>query len=214
MSMFSIWNLQGIQNRYKAPPIREPVPIEAIDGNEERDHSHKERSSKAWERAHEKRKESQDKSKKLSEKISHQKTEGLLAEDVMQFPVRSLRMDDSWQSAWDLVTKHDVSHVPILSDEKKLVGIISEKDLLRVKLKSRNMLSTELSPPISSFMKSNVISALPSISIRRVASVMFQEKIGAMPIVDDHSMIIGIVTMKDILKGLVKYSPIKMWSYD
>ncbi len=214
MSLFSVWNTQGIRNQYKSLPIKEPVPIEPIEGDGERESSHKERSSKAWEKALEDRKKVNQNSRAMSKNVRHQKMDRLIVEDVMQFPVRSLKGSDFWQSAWDLVTKNDISHIPILSDEKKLVGIISEKDLLRVKLNSKNMLSIEFNPPISSFMKSNVISALPSTSIRRVASVMFQEHIGAMPIVNDYSLIIGIVTMKDILKNLVMHSPIKMWSYD
>lgn len=211
MSMFSIWNVQGIQNHYNPMPIKEPIPISIIGEDEDKEDSNERRSSEAWAKVKKKREEKVERKKR---KFSHQKSESLLVEDVMQFPVRSLNIGDSWKSAWDLVTKQNVSHIPILSAEKKLVGILSEKDLLRVRLKSMNMLSTDDNPPISSFMKSNVISALPSISIRNVASVMFQEHIGAMPVIDDHSMLMGIVTMKDILKKLVKHTPIKMWSYD
>lgn len=65
---------------------------------------------------------------------------------------------------------------------------------------------------VKDFMKSKVLTAAPTAEIRFAARVMFEEKIGALPIIEDNGALIGIVTRSDILKALVNLPPLEMWT--
>lgn len=73
-----------------------------------------------------------------------------------------------------------------------------------------------LPPPmkvtVKEFMKTKVLTAAPTAEIRFAARVMFEEKIGALPIIDDNGSLVGIVTRSDILKALVNLPPLEMWT--
>ncbi len=208
--MFTVWGPNGVGNAYRPIPITAPGAVRPIQRDEKKDSERR-----AWEMAEQDRKkESQDSAvyQKLKKSVSHQKRESIVVEQVMVSPVYTLQPSHRLTDARELVTNKNVSHIPILSEEKELVGIISEKDLLQAQLQSKNKDSTEVNPPIDSFMKSNVISALPSTSIRRVASVMFDEHISAMPVINEEGSLVGIVTRRDILKALVRHAPLKLWA--
>jgi acetoin utilization protein AcuB len=186
------------------------MPIRPVRDDEER------RGQQAWDEAKKRKDTFSDEDKiDIKQKFKGVKYYGskghMVVEQVMHSPVLTLSPKDTWQAAWDVVTKKNVSHIPILLQENKLVGIVSEKDLLLLKLNSKKSLSSEDNPPIESFMRSNVISAHPSTSIRRAASVMFNEQVNAMPVIDEAQNLVGIVTQHDILRALVNHAPLKMW---
>ena len=55
----------------------------------------------------------------------------MIAADVMAQEIITIGPDESVASAAALMTAHDVSALPVISTDGRLVGIISEADLLR-----------------------------------------------------------------------------------
>ena len=58
--------------------------------------------------------------------------ERLWAQDVMTSPAYSLNAQDTLLDAVDLMLTHKVGAIPVVDDERRVVGIISEIDLLRI----------------------------------------------------------------------------------
>ena len=65
---------------------------------------------------------------------------------------------------------------------------------------------------VASIMKTNVLTARPATEIRSVANVMFKQRIGAMPIVDEGGKLVGILTRSDILKAVINRAPLELWT--
>lgn len=126
------------------------------------------------------------------------------AEQIMTTPVISMTDTTTLGEARDLFREHRFRHMPLISDERKIIGIISDRDLLHHPLD--NPLQSVLSLAIQ-----EVVVATPDTEIREIAGVFFQQRIGAMPIINENERPIGIITRSDILRTLVHRAPLEMW---
>ncbi len=51
-------------------------------------------------------------------------------------------------------------------------------------------------------MRTGVITAKPDTTLKEAAKVMLDKDIGALPIVDEHGHLLGMITRKDIIQAL------------
>lgn len=146
------------------------------------------------------------------------------AQDLMTTPVVFLTPDDTVAAAWDLVRERRFRHVPILDGVRdgeaagggptvqRLVGIVSDRDLLRVAGTPEHVPTDDVSDrPLRTLMCSPVFSAHPDTPVREVARVMFHEHIGAMPICSHAGELVGILTRSDVLRALLSEGPLQLW---
>lgn len=132
----------------------------------------------------------------------------ILAEEVMTGPVVTLTPDADLVDAWKLICEKRFRHVPVLSPEGALVGIVSDRDiLLRAALISATQ-TTQTGHPggtIREIMRTPVLTAAPGTEIRQIARVFFRQRIGAMPVVDERGRLVGMITRSDILRALIDH---------
>ena len=95
----------------------------------------------------------------------------------------------------------NVGSVLVINDEGKLIGIFTERDLLRVVAQGES-----LDKPIGDYMTKSIIVANPDDPIPKVASIMIEKWIRHIPIVDKDGKPIGIVSIRDVLRYLVSES--------
>lgn len=119
----------------------------------------------------------------------------LFAKDLMTSPVHFLREKDSLQKLDSFFQKYHIRHVPLLDAEGTLVGIVSDRDLLQRRSNQSQ---------IKEIMTDKVLTALHSTRVEDIAKIMLHEKIGAMPILNTHNEMIGIMTLTDILSAIVR----------
>lgn len=135
----------------------------------------------------------------------------LHAYTIMKTPVMNIDPDTNVVDAWNLFQSKGIRHMPVLSKDKKIIGIVSEVDLM----KKLNILNAKMDDlpgiTVSGIMTKKVITADKLTDIRRIARAMFEQHIGTMPIVDDSEMLIGIITRSDILYALINYPPLSLW---
>lgn len=139
----------------------------------------------------------------------------LTASDIMSMPVVTLPASAKVTEAFRLFQQHRFRHVPVLGERGELVGIVSDRDLFRLaaedSLAARPSTST-LVRPISSVMITHVLTARPEASIRAIGEVMFEQRIGAMPIVDAEGALVGFLTRSDILRAVIRHLPVEQWT--
>ena len=110
-----------------------------------------------------------------------------------------------------IMTSKRYRHLPVIDNKKRPLGMISDRDVLRFNLKAlQKDFQSDLSP-VSEVMTKEVLTAAPDAEIREVVRVMFDEKIGAIPITGGAGEVSGIITRSDILRALLDQGPIELW---
>ena len=107
-----------------------------------------------------------------------------------------LHPDNTLQEANELMGKFRISGVPITDDDRKLVGIITNRDL---------KFEEDFSRPIKECMTSeNLITAPVGITLDEAKKILGKARKEKLPIVDSEFKLKGLITIKDIEKQ-IKY---------
>jgi acetoin utilization protein AcuB len=129
----------------------------------------------------------------------------MIVEDIMKVDVAALSPDHSIAEALRLMNDRKIRHLPIIDSERRVVGIISDRDI-RDAAPSIFQLDAdrgELGKPLKAIMKTNIITGHPLDFAEEIAAVLYEHNIGCVPIVKDGKLA-GIVTETDLLYTLVK----------
>ena len=106
--------------------------------------------------------------------------------------------DDSLvEDAKNLMSKYKIGGIPVLSSEKKLVGIVTNRDLRFEKNNKKSIKSVMTS--------SSLITSTKNISLSEAETILQKNKIEKLPIVNSNNELIGLITFRDIIK--VKKQP-------
>ncbi len=104
-----------------------------------------------------------------------------------------LHPEDLVAQAVSLMSHYHISGVPIVDAGKRLVGIITNRDLRFV---------TEYDQPISNIMTcENLITASRGTTLDDAKQILMKHKVEKLPIVDDSQRLVGLITIKDIQKA-------------
>jgi acetoin utilization protein AcuB len=116
--------------------------------------------------------------------------------------------DASISDAWDLMSEHDIRHVPVVQDGA-LVGMLSSRDLplsdiLRLlSVEGAVALNREMAKPVSKIMSRDVISVVPDARASDLVRLLLEHKVGAIPVVGASTgKLLGIVSYIDVLRAL------------
>lgn len=107
-----------------------------------------------------------------------------------------------------LMKKHNFRRLPVV-DDGKLVGFLSDNDLMRVAPSSATTLSRyEINSLLAKIcvrdiMKKDVVSVNVDATIEEAALIMYKNKIGGMPVVSNMGAVVGVITETDIFKTFV-----------
>lgn len=104
----------------------------------------------------------------------------------------TLRRGGSLQDAHELMARFSISGVPIVEDDGRLVGIITNRDL---------QFETDLSKSISEVMTSgNLVTVPVGTTLDQAQEILHQHRIEKLPVVDESGELKGLITVKDIFK--------------
>jgi IMP dehydrogenase len=106
----------------------------------------------------------------------------------------TLKADNILSDAKTLASRYRISGVPIIDDEGKLIGIITNRDM---------RFETDDSKKISEIMtKDNLVTAKVGTSLKQAKEVLRNKKIEKLPLVDENFVLKGLITIKDIEKAI------------
>ena len=139
----------------------------------------------------------------------------VLAKQVMTSPIVSIGLKSPIADAWKLFHHRRFRHVPVVNGEDRIVGILSDRDLWREAAGIHQHPEAEsvalASLTVQDIMVDRVLTAHPDTEIRTIARVMFEERIGAIPIVNEEGNPLGIITRSDILRTVMNQVPFELW---
>jgi acetoin utilization protein AcuB len=126
-------------------------------------------------------------------------------EEIMTKKVVTVRMDDSLSHVKDLFETHHFHHLLVV-EQHKLVGIVSDRDLL--KAISPNIGSATESPKdiaslnkrVHQIMHRNLITLTPNCSLLTAIHTFNCNKISCIPVVDEQLRPLGILSWRDIFR--------------
>ena len=100
----------------------------------------------------------------------------------------------------DDLARHNVGAMVVVDDKDALVGIVSERDVVR-RLNERG--SELLTVPVEEIMTTQVVTCEPGDGIDSLAAIMTERRIRHMPVVE-NGRLIGIVSIGDVVKGRIQ----------
>ena len=101
----------------------------------------------------------------------------------------SIRPEQTVNEAIDYALDKDVSGLLVTDSESKLVGILTDRDLIFES--NKNNL-------VKDVMTKDVVTAKPGISLEEAKEILHKHRIEKLPLVDDSGLIKGLITSKDI----------------
>ncbi|MEU1473907.1 CBS domain-containing protein [Streptomyces sp. NPDC001668] len=135
-----------------------------------------------------------------------------LVGDLMTTAVVSVRRDMGFKDIVQNLTEHDITAVPVVDDQGRPIGVVSEADLLRRQENQADpgghLSATHLLPAESAkahaltageLMTSPAVTARPEWSVVEAARAMARHRVKRLPVVDDLGRLVGIVSRDDLL---------------
>lgn len=105
-----------------------------------------------------------------------------------------IQADRSLADAKAITDNYKISGVPVVDEKRILIGILTNRDV---------RFETDLSKKVGDVMtKVPLITAHVGISLEEAREIMHEHRIEKLPIVDDHNILKGLITIKDIQKRI------------
>ena len=132
-------------------------------------------------------------------------TESVFVRDVMTRDVVTLERNDKLLVADDLMRLGRIRHLPVVDEDGRLAGIVSQRDLFHSGLikalgygshAQRQALDMVV---VKEAMRSEVVTTTPDAPLRDAARLMLERKIGCLVVLDGQQ-IAGILTESDFVK--------------
>ncbi|HLK74416.1 MAG TPA: CBS domain-containing protein [Streptosporangiaceae bacterium] len=138
-------------------------------------------------------------------------TMNVTVNDVMTTTVVAVKKGASYKEMAALLRKYRVSAFPVLDDDQRVIGIVSEADLL-----AKEALNADRGGPIAAMvhhkelekadgvtagdlMTSNVVTVKPDDTVEQAARLMYHLQVKRLPVVDAGGHLVGIVSRADLL---------------
>lgn len=115
------------------------------------------------------------------------------AENGMIYDPITIKRGSSVQDALDLMAEYKIGGIPVVDDEKHLVGIVTNRDL---------RFERDLTKRIDEVMtKENIVTTNQTSDLETAAQILQEYKIEKLPVVDKDNKLVGLITYKDITKA-------------
>jgi len=133
----------------------------------------------------------------------------MLVKDRMTSDPLTITTDTSLKDALELIRSKPFRHLPVLDENDKLVGIVTEKSLVYAAPTPTTTLSVfEVDyilarTKVGQIIQGPVVTVGPDLPLEEAARVMVDHRIGCLPIVEDDKLI-GIISDTDIFRVFVE----------
>jgi len=143
------------------------------------------------------------------------------AKEIMTKEVVSIKPEDNVKEALAFLFKMRISGLPVIDVQGRLVGMFTEKDILRQILPSylekvgrfvyeenpksiKKKFQDLVNLSISQLMRKDVITIDSDTSLCEVARVMLTQKIRRIPVLDKEKKVVGIVSREDVVRAYAR----------
>lgn len=145
------------------------------------------------------------------------------AKDIMTKEVITIKENDTVELAAKTLSENNLSGLPVVDVDNKIIGMITEGDLLRRVSKIDgpsyieilggifplerkkdfiDKINKSVGYLVKDIMTEEIITVSEDTPYQEVATLMVTERINRIPVVDDEKRVIGIISRKDIMEHI------------
>ncbi len=115
------------------------------------------------------------------------------AENGMIYDPITIKRGSTIGHALDIMQEYHIGGIPVVDDEARLVGIVTNRDL---------RFQENLNDKVDDVMTSeNLIVTHQQTDLEQAAKILMRHRIEKLPVVDENNKLIGLITYKDITKA-------------
>jgi acetoin utilization protein AcuB len=127
---------------------------------------------------------------------------------IMTARVVTVEMDDRLEIVKEIFDTMNFHHLLVVDEHKRLSGVVSDRDLLRAispyvgsAAETARDLAT-LNKRVHQIMTRRPVTLRPQATVAEAVSLLLAHRISCIPIVDEESKPVGIVSWRDLLRAL------------
>jgi len=141
--------------------------------------------------------------------------------EIMSKDVSRVQPEDNAKDALAVLFKMQISGLPVIDKEEKLVGMFTEKEVLKQILPSYldkvgrfvyeenpksigKKFQDLINMSVSQIMRREVISIDAEATLCEVARIMLTQKIRRIPVLDQEKKVMGIVSREDVIRAYAR----------
>jgi CBS domain-containing protein len=126
------------------------------------------------------------------------------ARDLMTRDIITVAAGDAIASLLASMKDLAIRHLPVV-DGTRLVGLVSERDLLHAASSFFSDKRTERdaligTAKVETIMQKELLTVGPDDALSEVATLMFEAKVGCLPVVDETGSLLGVITEADFIR--------------
>ncbi|MEW6283932.1 MAG: CBS domain-containing protein, partial [Candidatus Eremiobacterota bacterium] len=123
---------------------------------------------------------------------------------VMTRPVDCVHRGATVAEARQALENGHYHHAPVVDDQHRLVGVLSERDVL----------AAADQDPVTGVMSSPVLIAMPITPLYLACEALWLRRFSCLPVVDGNLRPVGILTAHDVLEYLVQHPGSPLWKLE
>jgi len=120
------------------------------------------------------------------------------AKDIMSTRVFTVKATQDFNVVEVLADIRHVRHIIVVDEADCLAGIVSVRDLLE----HLSVANANRFEPIEKIMTKNVHTAAPETEIKEIARILYENKVGCLPILVDKK-VVGVVSERDLVSSML-----------
>ncbi len=126
--------------------------------------------------------------------------------DLMTEDVFTLKRTDTLSDARELMQLAKIRHLPVVDEDHKFIGLITHRDLLSfaisrfAEIETQERIEMESVLFIGSIMQTEIASVNAQTLLVEAAEILYRNKYGCLPVLDDNGKLTGIITEADFLR--------------
>lgn len=146
-----------------------------------------------------------DQLRRLSQKKRGEDT-AMKVRNLMHTSVATLQISDTLDIAEDVMRMGRIRHLPVVNTDKRIVGIVTQRDVFKASISSVLGLSREKEQEwrgtvkVKDVMTQEVTTVSPETGIVEAVDKLLTAKFSSLPVVDETGVLIGMLTETDCLR--------------
>lgn len=126
----------------------------------------------------------------------------------MSTPAVTIKEDVPLQEMLEILRARNFRHLPVVDADNRLVGMVTDRDLrsaspssILAETESRAELSRMARIPAGAIMSTRLTTLSPISTLDDALFLLDREKVGAIPVVDEQGCVVGIFSIRDLMKA-------------